>query len=63
MLVLSRKPGESITVKLPSGDLIEFKVLSQHSGRTSIGIEAPRDCRVRRSELPELTDMVKRGDK
>lgn len=64
MLVLSRKPGESITVLLPSGDEIVFKVLDQFSNRTSVGIEAPREFRVLRTELPEKNlEWEKRGAK
>jgi carbon storage regulator len=47
MLVLSRRNGEEILV----GDNVVVKVLSVGNGRVRVGIEAPRDVLVRRSEL------------
>jgi carbon storage regulator len=47
MLVLSRRDGEQILV----GDNVVIKVLAIGNGRVRVGIEAPRDIQVRRSEL------------
>ncbi len=47
MLVLSRRDGEQILV----GDNVVIKVLAISHGRVRVGIEAPRDVQVRRSEL------------
>ena len=47
MLVLSRRHGEEIHV----GDNVVIKVLAVTHGRVRVGIEAPRDVQVRRSEL------------
>ena len=47
MLVLSRKPGEKITV----GSDVVITILSSTSSRTKIGVEAPEHVRVRRAEL------------
>jgi carbon storage regulator len=47
MLVLSRHHGEEILV----GDNVVIKVLGVTQGRVRIGIEAPREVQVRRSEL------------
>jgi carbon storage regulator len=47
MLVLSRRDGEQILV----GDNVVIKVLAIGHGRVRVGIEAPRDVQVRRSEL------------
>lgn len=47
MLVLSRKEGESIYV----GDDIVVHVCRISGNRVQIGIEAPDDMRIRRSEL------------
>jgi carbon storage regulator len=47
MLVLSRRDGEQILV----GDNVVIKVLGVSQGRVKVGIEAPRDVSVRRSEL------------
>lgn len=51
MLVLSRKPGESVVCTLPNGDEIIFTMLDG-SHRTRVGIEAPNTVLIRRGELP-----------
>lgn len=63
MLVLARKPGESITVKMPDGSEITFKVLSVIGNKSRIGIDAPRVCKVLRTELEESLEWAKRGAK
>jgi carbon storage regulator len=47
MLVLSRKPGESVVI----GDAIRVTVVHAGSGRVRLGIEAPRDLPVHRDEI------------
>lgn len=47
MLILTRKPGESIIL----GDNIEIKVLEVSDSRVKLGIEAPRDVKVLRKEV------------
>jgi carbon storage regulator len=47
MLVLTRKPGESLMI----GDDIEITVLRVGDGRVRIGIRAPRDVRLFRKEI------------
>ena len=47
MLVLNRKPGESIIV----GDNIEIKILEIQDGKIKIGIEAPREVSILRKEV------------
>lgn len=49
MLVLSRKVGESIMI----GDQIEVKVLSVDGDQVKIGIVAPKQVKVHRSEIFE----------
>lgn len=51
MLVLTRKINQSITL----GENIRIKVLDVDGERVSIGIDAPREVRVYRSELIEET--------
>jgi carbon storage regulator len=56
MLVLSRKEGERLVI----GDNITIVVSKVSGNRVSIGIEAPRDVKIVRGELPELeAKMVK----
>jgi carbon storage regulator len=49
MLVLSRKPGERICI----GPNITIQVLDVQGAQVRIGIEAPRDVTILRSELRE----------
>ena len=51
MLVLTRKVNQSITL----GQNIRITILSVEGDRVSIGIDAPRDVRIFRSELIEDT--------
>ncbi len=53
MLVLSRKPGEEIVVPLPSG-IIRLRILDIPRGcKVRLGIEAPKEVPVHRSEVFE----------
>jgi len=47
MLVLSRKPSESVTI----GDEVKITVLSISGKQVRIGIEAPNDIAVHREEI------------
>lgn len=49
MLVLSRKPGQSLQI----GDNITVTVLEVRGHVIRLGIEAPRDVRVLRGELED----------
>jgi len=49
MLVLSRKVGESILID----GQIEITVVAVNGSRTKVGIEAPDEVRILRSELSE----------
>lgn len=51
MLVLTRKLNQSITL----GENVRITVLSIEGDRVSIGVDAPRDVRVFRSELLDAT--------
>lgn len=54
MLVLSRKLTEQIVI----GDDIVVTVLGIRAGRVRIGIEAPKETHVLRSELRNLAPVV-----
>lgn len=51
MLVLSRKPDEEIVI----ADEIRVKVLKVNGSKVVLGIEAPDDVRIMRSEI-DLSD-------
>jgi carbon storage regulator CsrA len=56
MLVLARKLGESIVI----GDNITVKVVSVENGVVKLGIDAPREVSIIRSELiQEVTESNK----
>lgn len=52
MLVLSRKTGEKIQI----GDNVLLSVIEIRGNRVRLGIEAPLDVRVLRSELNEFAN-------
>ncbi|MDX1295855.1 MAG: carbon storage regulator CsrA [Sulfurimonadaceae bacterium] len=54
MLILSRKEGESIVI----GDNITVKIVSAEKGIVKIGIDAPRDVTILRSELVEAVESA-----
>lgn len=49
MLVLTRKDGESITI----GNNIKVFILYKQGGQTKVGIEAPDNVQILRTELLE----------
>ena len=51
MLVLTRRPGETIMIELPSGERIQVAVLGQKGNQIRLGIEAPADTLILREEL------------
>jgi len=57
MLVLSRKAGEGITVNQD----ISIEILSIEGDRVRIGIQAPKDVRIYRSELLDQTIDLNRA--
>lgn len=61
MLVLSRKPSESLTITSPGQPTIEVKIIYIAGNRVGLGVEAPRSVKVRRTELVETLDYEKRG--
>lgn len=48
MLVLSRKVNEEIVI----GENIRIKLVAVHGSKVRIGIEAPNNVSIRRSEIP-----------
>lgn len=53
MLVLTRKPEESIMIVSPSGDVMEIYLAKIDNDRAKIGIEAPANFKIFRKEIYE----------
>ena len=53
MLVITRRPGESLIIELPTGEQIEITVLTNTSNQVRIGTDAPADMKIVREELLE----------
>ena len=58
MLVLTRKPGQSIMI----GDGVEVQVLSVAGEKVRLGITAPRDVSIFRNEVYDRIENESRGD-
>ena len=56
MLVLTRKRDEQIQI----GEDVTITIVRLHGNTVRIGIEAPREVRVRRAELPPLEPVAGR---
>jgi carbon storage regulator len=51
MLVLSRRPGESIVIDLGNGQRVTITHIDVKHDRARIGIEAPKEVTVDREEV------------
>ena len=50
-LTLTRKPKQSFTLTLPSGQTVSVMLVESDRNRARIAIDAPKDVRILRSEL------------
>ena len=55
MLVLSRRPGETLRI----GDDVTLKILGIHGQQVRIGIAAPKNVQVDRGEVRDRLDAAK----
>jgi carbon storage regulator len=53
MLILTRRPGESIIIETPAGEQIQVTVLGVKGNQVRIGTDAPDDVQILREELLE----------
>lgn len=53
MLILQRRPDESIVICLPNGELVYVTVLGVRGHSARIGVTAPRGIAVHREEVYE----------
>ena len=51
MLILTRRPGETLIIELPSGERIEVTVLDIKGKQVRIGTQAPDEIAIVREEL------------
>ena len=51
MLILTRRPGESIIIELPTGERVQVTVLRAKGSQVRIGTAAPDDIAIVREEL------------
>ena len=62
MLVLSRRQGQSLRVDVGDGKEIVITVVRIQPGAVRIGIEAPKEMNVARSELLEGEESTNQED-
>ena len=53
MLVLTRRPGETLIIELPTGEQVEVTVLNVNRNQVRIGLDAPEQVQILREELHE----------
>ena len=53
MLILTRRPGESLVIELPTGKHIKVTVLALKGNQVRIGTDAPPEVTILREELLE----------
>ena len=53
MLILTRRPGETIIIETPAGEQITVAVLGVKGNQVRIGTDAPDDVNIVREELLE----------
>lgn len=51
MLVLSRRVGEQVYITLPTGEVITVMITSARDGTIRMGIEAPKNVAIARSNI------------
>ncbi len=55
MLILSRKPGETLLIN----NEIEVKIIEVNGDKVKIGVQAPKDVKILRQELVQTMDSNK----
>lgn len=51
MLILTRRPGESLQLKLKSGEIITVSSMGVKGNQTRLGVEAPKEVVIMRDEV------------
>jgi carbon storage regulator len=58
MLAITRRPGESIVIELPTGERVSVAVVRVRGNHVRLSVEAPRDVIVVREELVEEAEQA-----
>jgi carbon storage regulator len=58
-LILTRRPGETIVVKTPSGEIVEFTVVGTSGPQVRLAIDAPKHTSIDRREIYERKQREK----
>lgn len=58
MLVITRKPDQSITLRHPDGTQITVTVCKNRGGSVRVGIDAPAEWLIRRTEIDTPADTM-----
>ena len=53
MLILTRRPSETLIIELPTGEQVQVTVLGIKGNQIKIGTDAPDDIAIVREELLE----------
>ncbi len=56
LLALDREINETIVITCPDGTRLEIIQLAVHGKRSTIGVKAPREYTINRSELQDQID-------
>ncbi len=57
MLVLTRKNGETLTIKFENKE-VEVHILHTHTGRVSLGFIAPKEITIARGRIKNPASMA-----
>ncbi|EDM46255.1 carbon storage regulator [Marinobacter algicola] len=50
-LILTRRPGETIIIETPSGEVVEVTVVGTNGPQVRMGISAPKHTTIDREEI------------
>lgn len=51
MLILTRRPGETIVIETPSGEKVDVTVLQNNGPQVRLGVTAPKATTIDRQEI------------
>ena len=57
MLVLTRRVGEEVVIRLPGGEVLRVKVALVEGCKVRLGFTAPQEVKIYRKEVDEERDV------